>query len=70
MMRAALRTSPPVPSRTPLVRQQEIEAGQQRQEQIRELLRAFGKATKEKLFKDRKVFLTELRRSTVNVMCA
>jgi type I restriction enzyme M protein len=45
----------------PVARQQEIEAGQQRQEQIRELLRAFGKATKEKLFKDRKVFLTELR---------
>lgn len=45
----------------PAVRQQEIEAGQQRQEQIRELLRAFGKATKEKLFKDRTAFLTELR---------
>jgi type I restriction enzyme M protein len=45
----------------PAVRQQEIEAGQQRQEQIRELLRAFGKATKGKLFKDRKAFLTELR---------
>jgi type I restriction enzyme M protein len=42
-------------------RQQEIEAGQQRQEQIRELLRAFGKVTKEKVFKDRKAFLTELR---------
>jgi type I restriction enzyme M protein len=42
-------------------RQHEIEAGQQRQEQIRELLRAFGKATKDKLFKDRKAFLTELR---------
>src|SRR6185437_10108179 len=45
----------------PAVRQQEIEAGQQRQEQIRELLRAFGQATKGKLFKDRKAFLTELR---------
>jgi type I restriction enzyme M protein len=45
----------------PAVRQKEIEAGQQRQEQIRELLRSFGKATKEKLFKDRKAFLTELR---------
>ena len=45
----------------PAVRQQEIEAGKQRQEEIRELLRAFGKATKEKLFKDRKDFLTELR---------
>jgi type I restriction enzyme M protein len=46
----------------PAVRQQEIEAGQKRQEEIRELLRAFGKATKEKLFKDRKAFLTELRK--------
>jgi len=45
----------------PAVRQQEIEAGQQRQEQIRELLRAFGKAAKGKLFQDRKAFLTELR---------
>jgi type I restriction enzyme M protein len=45
----------------PAVRQQETEAGQQRQEQIRELLRAFGKATKGKLFQDRKAFLTELR---------
>jgi type I restriction enzyme M protein len=47
--------------KNPAVRQEEIEAGQQRQEQIRQLLRAFGKATKEKLFKDRKAFLTELR---------
>jgi type I restriction enzyme M protein len=46
----------------PAVREQEIDAGQQRQEQIRALLRAFGKATKEKLFKDRKEFLTELRK--------
>ena len=46
----------------PAVRRQEIEAGEQRQERIRELLRAFGKATKEKLFKDRKAFLTELRK--------
>jgi len=46
----------------PAVRQQEIEEGQKRQEEIRELLRAFGKATKEKLFKDRKAFLTELRK--------
>ncbi len=42
-------------------RQHEIEDGQQRQKQIRELLRAFGKATKDKPFKDRKAFLTELR---------
>ncbi len=46
--------------KNPAVRQQEIEAGQRRQEQIRELLRAFGKATKEKLFQDRREFLTEL----------
>ena len=45
----------------PAVRLQEIEAGQKRQEEIRELLRAMGKATNEKLFKDRKEFLTELR---------
>jgi type I restriction enzyme M protein len=45
----------------PAVRQQEIEAGQQRQEEIRTLLRAFAKSSKEKLFKDRKEFLTELR---------
>ena len=44
-----------------VIRQQEIEAGQQRQEQIRELLFAFGQVTNEKLFKDRKAFLTELR---------
>ena len=44
-----------------VVREKEIEAGQQRQEQIRELLRAFGKATKDKIFKDRKAFLTKLR---------
>jgi type I restriction enzyme M protein len=46
----------------PAVRLKEIEAGQQRQEQIRELLRAFGKATNEKLIKDRKEFLIELRK--------
>src|SRR5207249_3989622 len=46
----------------PAIRQQEIEAGQQRQEQIRELLRAFGKVTKQKLFNDRKEFLTDLRK--------
>ena len=47
--------------KVPAVREKEIEAGQQRQEQIRDLLRAFGKATKEQLFKDRKTFLTKLR---------
>lgn len=45
----------------PAVRQQEIEAGQHRQEEIRTLLLAFAKSSKEKLFKDRKEFLTELR---------
>lgn len=45
----------------PAIREKEIEAGQHRQEQIRELLRAFGQASREKLFKDRKEFLTELR---------
>ena len=47
--------------RDPAVREKEIEAGKQRQEQIRELLHAFSKATKGKLFKDRKAFLAELR---------
>lgn len=45
----------------PAVREKEIEAGKQRQEAIRELLRVFGKATKQTLFKDRKEFLTALR---------
>ncbi len=44
-----------------VVRLQEIEAGQQRQEQIRTLLRGFAKTTGQKLFKDRKEFLTALR---------
>jgi type I restriction enzyme M protein len=44
------------------IRQQELEAGKRRQEQIRELLRAFGKTTKQMLFKDRKEFLTDLRK--------
>ncbi|MBX3347563.1 MAG: SAM-dependent DNA methyltransferase [Nitrospira sp.] len=45
----------------PSIREKEIEAGKQRQKEIRELLRAFGKSTKEALFKDRKEFLTTLR---------
>ena len=45
----------------PAIRQQEIEVGKQRQEEIRELLRAFGQSTQGKLFKDRRAFLTELR---------
>src|SRR5207249_10231852 len=45
-----------------IVRLREIEAGKQRQEQIRQLHRAFAKATKERLFKERKEFITELRK--------
>jgi type I restriction enzyme M protein len=45
----------------PVIRQQEIEAGERRQEEIRALLRVLGKACGEKLFKDRKEFLTALR---------
>jgi type I restriction enzyme M protein len=45
----------------PSVRQQEIEAGEQRQEEIRILLRAFQKAYGCRLFKSRKEFLTALR---------
>ncbi len=43
------------------VRLKEIEAGQKRQETIRELLRAFGESTGGKLYKDRKAFQTDLR---------
>jgi len=42
-------------------RLEEIAAGQQRQEQIRALLRAFQEAKGERLYKDRKAFLTDLR---------
>ena len=45
----------------PAARQQEIDAGKLRQEQIRELLRAFGKANKEELIKDRTTFVTKMR---------
>jgi type I restriction enzyme M protein len=45
----------------PALRQQEIEAGKRRQDQIRGLLGAMGKATEEKSFMDRKAFLIELR---------
>jgi type I restriction enzyme M protein len=45
----------------PSSRLREIEEGQQRQEQIRALLRAFGKTSGHRLFKDRKEFLTGLR---------
>lgn len=43
-------------------RLKEIEAGKQRQEVIRALLRALGAATGEKLYKDRKEFLIELKK--------
>ena len=46
--------------KAPAVRAKEIEAGKQRQEEIRELLRTLGQTTKSKLFKDRKTFLTKL----------
>jgi type I restriction enzyme M protein len=44
------------------VRLREIEAGKRRQEAIREFLRAFGKKTDEILYKDRKEFLTDLKK--------
>jgi type I restriction enzyme M protein len=43
------------------VRQQEIEAGKVRQQQIRELLAAFAERHGETLFKDRKAFLKKLK---------
>jgi type I restriction enzyme M protein len=43
------------------VRLQEIEAGKKRQEEIRALLRFFGEATGEKLYKNRKDFLADLK---------
>ncbi|MBK6728409.1 MAG: SAM-dependent DNA methyltransferase [Xanthomonadales bacterium] len=46
----------------PAVRLQEIDAGKQRQEIVRALLREFAQATEEKLFKDRKAFLAALKR--------
>jgi type I restriction enzyme M protein len=46
----------------PAVRQEEIAAGQQRQEEIRELLRALGEASGQKLYRDRKEFLAALRK--------
>jgi type I restriction enzyme M protein len=45
----------------PAVRQKEIEAGHQRQEEIRALLGALSKTSKQRLFKDRKEFLIALR---------
>ena len=43
------------------IRLEEIAAGEQRQQALLEMLRDFGKATSEKLYKDRKIFLKELR---------
>ena len=48
--------------KNPAEREIEIEQGRMRQEEIRELLRALGKATSEQVFKDRKAFLLELRK--------
>jgi type I restriction enzyme M protein len=42
-------------------RLEEIAAGQERQEEIRALLQAFGSAKGEKIYKDRKAFLIDLR---------
>ncbi|MDA8239033.1 MAG: class I SAM-dependent DNA methyltransferase [Nitrospiraceae bacterium] len=44
------------------IRQQEIKEGKGRQEAILELLRAFGKVSKEKLYKDRREFLSDLKK--------
>ena len=43
------------------VRLKEIEAGEQRQQAIKDMLKDFGKAHNEKLYKDRKSFLLDLR---------
>jgi type I restriction enzyme M protein len=43
------------------IRQQDIKEGKERQERIRELLRIFGKVSKEKLYKDRKKFIADLK---------
>ncbi|WP_319562880.1 class I SAM-dependent DNA methyltransferase [Marispirochaeta sp.] len=45
-----------------IVRQQEIEAGQNRQQAIKTLVFDLGKATSEQLFKNRAAFLTELKK--------
>lgn len=42
-------------------REEEIAAGEKRQEEIRTLLKDFGKATGERVFKDRAAFLRELK---------
>jgi type I restriction enzyme M protein len=47
------------------IRLKEIEAGKERQETIRVLLRALGKTSEGKLYKSRKVFLTDLKKLDV-----
>ncbi len=44
------------------VRLKEIEAGKKRQKDVRDLLEAFGEISGEKLYKARKVFLTDLKK--------
>ncbi len=44
------------------LRRKEMEAGRKRQEQIKELLRKLGEYGKEKLYKDRKEFLRDLKK--------
>lgn len=44
------------------LRQQEIEAGKKRQQEIKELLEALGKQSNEKIYKDRKEFLKNLKK--------
>jgi len=41
--------------------EEEVEAGRQRQDEIRQAMLKFGKQNAEKLYKDRKAFLTDLR---------
>jgi type I restriction enzyme M protein len=47
--------------KNPIDREKDIKAGEARQDQIRDLLQAFSKTSGEKLYLDRKAFLTELR---------
>lgn len=44
-----------------IARREEIEAGEKRQEEIRDLLQALAEANREKLYKDRTKFLLDLR---------
>lgn len=47
------------------IRQKEIEAGKKRQEQIKDLLKKMGEYSDEKLYKDRKEFLKDLKKLDV-----